>query len=1237
MYTSLLIPMAESESQAVARVSNDIGNFIRIGTLHFYDLPKNCGFQSVPVGCSGWKWFDADFLSYAFTTSLSPVLKSLVYLVLYRYAAATYQTCQVTLLPGTEPLTVCKVRVYVIPFDVLGSRYLKDWRLKRLLANLAKKFHTEWFNLVNVLDYSASGWSATAAKCSLSSFLVSSKILLPFLGSWKPKSSSFHIDRWIGRREYLPDSLKKEDESIETIVQRVYSQIKVPDLSLYETPTKKSEVPTSEEQIAELLSGYETNHRLVNGVTSTLYPFQLKSICKMFEKEAHPRRKPVPNFVKLTCPKNTDYYFDLLDSGFYKMPELYTLPRGGILAENMGLGKTLICLSLICITKYEVSTIPEDIILHHDQSIGLLEDRPVSFRVKTLAEISRDTINQNSLPWKYYEDDLPSSVIEKLTHHPGYFRISLDYNQNQWGLRAKEKNVSTFQTLYLCNTTLIVVPENLFHQWNNELKKHVDPSYLRKLFVSDRFKVPLHTNGADYTDKLSSDPREVIKYDLVVITVPLFAKLRGDDDIVRKIYWKRLIIDEGHSMSSKSSNLSMLCSSIHAERRWAVTGTPVSGMTSLHMNEEEHEDVEQSPTKKKRKYIVKSRFNVRDDLTRVGNLVGNYFKIEPFHSQPKLWNSTIVKNLVSSMFSSSVSLQSLLDSLMIRHDLASIEQDLNLPQLHHEVVFLQPSYQNKLAINLFTAVLAVNAVSSEREGSDYMFDPTNRQQLRRLVNNLQLATFYWTGFKQEDVETLIGIANHCIKKKTSTGEAAFNADDIQLVERSLEAANQALHNPRWRTASLLHEMQYYVTGLPDLFVKAFGTGILNPDVSVFGAPQLAAVQDFFYKNRFMDMKHDEILREKIQAVSKPFWENYWNDASKKKVTKFNKQESAHDFDVHAIRNLEADEKVIPVSRKASTSQNWDKTKDLLTTDSGEGLRETESATTGTPEEMKRASVLGTASSKLLYLSCRLVEHQRAGVKSIVFFEYEDSAYYLTELLDILGVNYILYATFISAGQRSNNLTDFDNYNLKQDGGITLIMDLRLAAHGLTIISATRVYFMSPVWQLSVEAQAIKRAHRIGQTNEVHVETLVLKGTLEEEIYKRRAAVQPENQDNLRRYVIDDTGMQQFILKHEFLPMDSENEYSSFSVPEGEDSTLLETEGSFEESALVSHTMKRRYSLQWLHDWSMHIFTQENLEKLNASKRQKPDSQRLNVELVQSKPENQVEKRSVAVKRKAVRF
>ena len=53
--------------------------------------------------------------------------------------------------------------------------------------------------------------------------------------------------------------------------------------------------------------------------------------------------------------------------------------------------------------------------------------------------------------------------------------------------------------------------------------------------------------------------------------------------------------------------------------------------------------------------------------------------------------------------------------------------------------------------------------------------------------------------------------------------------------------------------------------------------------------------------------------------------------------------------------------------------------------------------------------------------------------------------------------------------------------------------------GLNLTAAQYVFLLDPWWNPAVEAQAIDRAHRIGQTNQVFAYRLIARGTVEEKV------------------------------------------------------------------------------------------------------------------------------------------
>eukprot|EP00759_Apiculatamorpha_spiralis_P057016 PhF_6_TR8350/c0_g1_i3/m.13089/K20093/ERCC6L, PICH; DNA excision repair protein ERCC-6-like len=57
--------------------------------------------------------------------------------------------------------------------------------------------------------------------------------------------------------------------------------------------------------------------------------------------------------------------------------------------------------------------------------------------------------------------------------------------------------------------------------------------------------------------------------------------------------------------------------------------------------------------------------------------------------------------------------------------------------------------------------------------------------------------------------------------------------------------------------------------------------------------------------------------------------------------------------------------------------------------------------------------------------------------------------------------------------------------------------------GLTMVGANCVILMDPSWNPAVDAQAVDRVHRVGQTKDVNVYRLITCGTVEEKMYRRQ--------------------------------------------------------------------------------------------------------------------------------------
>ena len=63
-------------------------------------------------------------------------------------------------------------------------------------------------------------------------------------------------------------------------------------------------------------------------------------------------------------------------------------------------------------------------------------------------------------------------------------------------------------------------------------------------------------------------------------------------------------------------------------------------------------------------------------------------------------------------------------------------------------------------------------------------------------------------------------------------------------------------------------------------------------------------------------------------------------------------------------------------------------------------------------------------------------------------------------------------------------------NFRQNPGCVFVIQIKAGGQGLNLQEATRVYITTPAWNPAVELQAIGRAHRTGQTRQVHIRKLV---------------------------------------------------------------------------------------------------------------------------------------------------
>ena len=133
------------------------------------------------------------------------------------------------------------------------------------------------------------------------------------------------------------------------------------------------------------------------------------------------------------------------------------------------------------------------------------------------------------------------------------------------------------------------------------------------------------------------------------------------------------------------------------------------------------------------------------------------------------------------------------------------------------------------------------------------------------------------------------------------------------------------------------------------------------------------------------------------------------------------------------------------------------------------------------------------SAKLDMLLPSLIEVASEGHKVLVFSQFTSFLSIVRERLDQEKMVY----EYLD-GRTRNRAAKVDRFQTDPECPIFLI-SLKAGGLGLNLTAADYVYLLDPWWNPAVEAQAIDRSHRIGQTEHVFAYRLICRGTVEEKI------------------------------------------------------------------------------------------------------------------------------------------
>ena len=1114
------------------RFFSDLGNYLPLGCLCFKDLTLS------NEDCIPGQWRDI--------TALPPVFafEETLYSHLHKLAASGW--IRVFLARSNADPRYLIFRIYILPFDV-GLRYIER-QSKRLYLALE--------SLVVEIDISPDTWQGN---------YVPDKVLK--FDTWATSDD--------GSLFWMFNKLPSPAPCIETVKEKY-----------------------AHEALEDLLDPAS----VLPGLRTQLYPYQRRSAGLMLQRESVSTLDLDPRLERRTAPDGSTYYFGARDLVFLRHPRYYEACNGGVLAETMGLGKTVICLALVLATKHHPPKVPAH--------FALPPTRP---SVGSLAQMAISTINRKSLPWrvefqriKHATGDDMASCGAKLEENAAAYEIPVE------PMRWNRKTIlPPPKKMTLASTTLIIVPQNLCKQWQSEIRKHVDaetlsilvmddsktalpaPDSLRSydivIFTRGRFEIEIKDGADDQGRRLGTTTLQCRCSYIGASRVRDCHCIRADelyDSPLKHLHFKRLIIDEGHFFSNTNNTaVSVANKLVTADHRWVVSGTPAKDLLGVEVDMSAAENLWHTPaTKDSRDAVLEQRrrFSKKDDtngaIKSLGSLASNFLKIKPWSASDTgerrvEWEEHIYRHedpRKRTFSGFSTCLRRTLEGMVIKTQPEDVEKDIELPPLSHEVMRLEPSFYDKLTANLFTIVLTANAVTSERTDMDYLFHKSSQKARSQLISNLRQSAFFWTGFSEADVLAGLKSSNGYLAKE---GTGCTESDRVLLTE-TLAFANTILESDGWKSLSRSHELGLFVDDWPTESAEHWAfDGSQKPLLT--GMSQLLEAQKYVNNRAIENDPGDGLGGAGIRVTAPARYgivtkaEDATIVAEKPILTKSGIPTSSIDgepvlrrraslsargeksspkklsksFKVVKARRQQERHKASKLSQAAgmrNITAQIDTNEAMVLSDTKEQSSAVNEQSMSLSEDSPylRSRIVGTTSAKLSYLISQILKYH-VEEKILVFYDGDNVAYYIAQMLELLHIKHEIYAKSLAAHLKSEYVVRFDQE--AQDR--VLLMDVRNAAFGLNLPSASRIYFVNPVCRPNVEAQAIKRAHRIGQTRRVYVETLLLKGTIEEKMHDRsKRMTQSEHRE--ASHLEDDLKIKEIIQSARIIPV-SERETKGY--------------------------------------------------------------------------------------------
>lgn len=861
-----------------------------------------------------------------------------------------------------------------------------------------------------------------------------------------PTRVDFHLDRVFRRHtpKSLPSRRPLSSSSSRSLLLELPPEVLIKIASELSPPDLAALSDVNPELQESLLP-------VIPGLALRLYPHQVHALRRMTAmEELHTSEYPVPLLERVPTPgyNASCVAVDLVDGSVVWVDGIPCVPPpvGGLFCDEPGLGKTITAISLIIKTMGKLPKPPggrkaERITSADDECERYSYHEPNEGRFLAYGE---DQLRFPDRRARLFPEEWRGRNSSRQVRMPDYYLREPSNNS----LPIVEG--SQMSTILLSPATLVAMPTILGGHWVHQISIHVKKGLLRVLYLKSARDLPTTA------EKFAFD------YDIVLASFNVLSNIyedaRNSAPVILRVHFQRVIVDEGHSLSSANvTNFTSVCQRLRAQSRWVMTGTPTPSTP-------------------------------RSDVDHLFSLL-RFIRDESYGLHKPTWDVAVKRPYCQFKRESLERLGDLLCRVMIRADKTLLKVGC-----HVKNVVLDFSAPSAVSYNGLVRMVRRNLITSDwfsEKHAESLLNKKNRGLAAETLRNLKLACCFGGSmqvqFTRDDVVGTMDLlyTQHreraCIRESDrftdptlslSLLEFAKLRDKGVLVDEEMQKCSDrreelirckepfsSVNRPTGSTEYDVRLRQMIYTGklhnIGEAFFRTLG--------------ECAKCREFTPLPLVTPCGHllcDEcIIADKTRCVAEGCSMAY------------------------VLDKYEVPAQLIELQPYASSEEwikGWDDTESSKVSYLIDRIR-----------ELPKNEVRNEAQEKACLVPPKIIVHSEFGdhLKLVALklkqTEMRDSYVEMTLNAQERHTSFAGVKSASAVAERSVRIFRTDpQINI-------LLMNSKYGAVGLDLSFVQYIFLMEPIWDASIELQVISRAHRIGCTRDIYVERLVMRDSVEE--------------------------------------------------------------------------------------------------------------------------------------------